>query len=57
MTAREIIAAYEKREREAGGVAQADPRAIAAAIAAENALPYSRVREVLSVHFTMGGAG
>jgi glycosyltransferase involved in cell wall biosynthesis len=52
-----IITDYERREAEAGGLAKADPRAIAEAVAQALELPYERVRDVLSAHWTSKGAG
>lgn len=49
-----IIAEYERREAEAGGLAHADPRQIAVDIAEEIGATYEHVREVLTNHFIAG---
>ena len=45
---------YDRREKEAGGVAHVDPRQIAVDIAEEMGVPYEHVREVLTEHFVTG---
>ena len=49
-----ITAEYDRREKEAGGVANVDPKQIAVDIAEEMGIPYEHVREVLTEHFAMG---
>ncbi len=46
-----IISEYERREKEAGGVAFADMRAIATCIAEEMRLPFAEVRNMLVEHW------
>lgn len=48
---RTLIAEYERREAEAGGLAHADPRAIVEDMAEEAGLTYAEVRDVLSAHW------
>lgn len=56
-TSREIVTTYERLEVEAGGIAKADPKAIAEATAAELGVPYEDVREALMAAWTAGGGG
>lgn len=57
MTDEQIVIEYEHREQEAGGIAHADPRAIAEAVALEHGLSFERVREALSQHWASRGGG
>lgn len=50
----DIVAEYERREAAAGGLAKADPRALAEDVAAALGLPYATVREALLDHWVQG---
>lgn len=54
---REIVALYAKREAEAGGVAKADLKAVAEAVADELGVTYQRVRDALLDEWTTGASG
>lgn len=52
----QIGAEYDKRELAAGGLAHADPKAIAQSIADDFQMDYAEVREHLIEHFIQGRA-
>lgn len=55
----DIIAEYERREAEAGGLKSpsCDPKAIIAAIARDCELPLAEVRRAMLDHWTQAGSG
>ena len=56
-TSREIVALYQKREAEAGGIPVADPKRVAEGVAYELGLPYEAVRDALLNEWTTGASG
>lgn len=55
MDKRAIIAAYERAETEAGGLAHADPRQCVELAAAECGVTFEAAREVLTNHWVRKG--
>lgn len=53
----EIVALYEAKEADAGGLAHADPKAILHQIAAETDIPFAEVRQALIDHWACQGVG
>ena len=56
-THREIVALYDKREAEAGGVAKADIKSVLRGVAAELGISYEEARTAVLDEWTTGASG
>jgi len=54
---REIIAAYEKAEHLAGGLAEIDPKDVFKDVAGEFDIPPHEVEDIMRDHWAMVGGG